>query len=156
MTPLKQDDESSRFFCLFPPICRRRGEIDEKGDLDPEEFSNFRKVIQKFKYSIRKASALTHHQSNIILFRLLYHLFGLFCVKGNWFHNKDMFLCSGCLENDRVVEMVWEGDNDGLNLFVAKNIFMSRRRELCSKTLLRFFSLLFIHIGHSNEIHIIL
>src|SRR4030042_6200798 len=156
MASLKQDDKSSRFFCLFPPICRRRGEIDEKGDLDSEKTADFRKILLKFKCGIRKAPALTYHQSNIVSFCLIYHFFCLFRVEGNWFVNQDMLLCSGCLEDDRVVEMVWEGDNDGLNLFVAKNIFMSRSRELCSKTPLRFFSLLFIHIGHSDEIHVIL
>src|SRR4030043_198466 len=87
MAPLKQDDKSSCLLRAFPPVSGRSGEVDEKGDLDSKEISNFRKILLKFKYGIRKASALTHHQSNIILSRLTYHLFGLFCVKGNWFFN---------------------------------------------------------------------
>src|SRR4030043_477976 len=80
MASLKQDDKSSRFFCLFPPICRRRGEIDEKGDLDSEKTADFRKILLKFKCGIRKAPALTYHQSNIVSFCLIYHFFCLLFI----------------------------------------------------------------------------
>jgi hypothetical protein len=129
--------------------------MDKKRDLDSEELSDFGQTPLKLKDRIRKSSALTNHQGDVILLGFFHHLLGLFRIEGHWFFNQDMLLGHGGLKRDRMVKVIGEGYDHCVDLCVIEDIFVSGGEEPCPKTLLCLSRPFLVYIGHGNEINLL-